>query len=52
MKQLPFNYDNFKSLHDKAEKQEELIISLSAQLTLAESRGKKPSKKPAKGKES
>ena len=47
MKQLPYNYDNFKQLHDRVEEQEELIISLTAQLSLAESKlNDKPKAKP------
>ena len=52
MKQLPYNYDNFKKLHDRVEDQEELIISLSAQLSIAESKAanSKPKAKAAKAK--
>ena len=38
MKQLPFNYDNFKKLHDKCEDLEELLISTTSQLAVAESK--------------
>ena len=40
MKQLPYNYDNFKKLHDKVDEQQDLIISLTAQLAVKSSKAK------------